>query len=266
MNWSLVRFRFKQGMPGAAWSLLGLLAFGLLMCGAYTAFGADHDLTELMPGSTDMIRAMLGERGVLTWDVAAYLAMSWRHPLILVVLGGTAAAYGSSLVAREVGDRTVDLLFSRPMSRSRILWHDLLVASCLLLLLSMVFSLSLWALATVMGMDPPGVGRFSHAGLMTLSFTLSILALSAIIGSLMSDGRRAMAVAGALLVAMYMVDVVGALWDSLEVIKPLSLFTYFTPLDSLAGRPDAGPNTAVMLAVTVAGVALSHMVTARRDL
>ncbi|MDP2872069.1 MAG: ABC transporter permease subunit [Bacillota bacterium] len=266
MNRTLLRFRLKHSLPGAAFALGGLILFGLLMCGAYQAFGMDRNLAEALPGSEAMLRAMLGERGALMWDLTSFLAMAWRHPIVLAVIAGMAASYGSAFLAREVGDGTADLLFSRPVTRSRLFWNDLAVSSGIMAAVTVLFSLSLWVAASAMGLSPPGVAQFFRAGVLTLAFALALLAVAYLVGSLLSDGRRAMAISAALFIAMYMVDAVGTLWDRVEPLRPLSLFAYFTPLDSLKARPEGTGNAIILFAVAAAAVALSHVVAGRRDL
>jgi ABC-2 type transport system permease protein len=262
----LLRFRLRHSLTGAACAIGGLIAFGVLMCGAYQAFGANRDLAEVLPGSEAVLKAMLGERGALMWDVTSFLAMAWRHPIVLAVIGGMAVSYGSAFIAREVGDGTVDLLFSRPVTRSRLFWNDLAVSSGMLLAVTMVFSMSLWAAASSMGLSPPGAASFARAGLLTYVFAWALLGLAYLVGSLSRDGRRAVGTSAALFIAMYMVDVVGVLWNRVEPLRPLSLFAYFTPLDSLFARAEGTGNAFILLAVAAVALALSHVVTNRRDL
>lgn len=266
MNRTLLRFKLRHSLPGAVCALGGLVAFGLLMCGAYQAFGVNRDLAEVLPGSEVALKAMLGERGALMWDATSFLAMAWRHPIVLAVIGGLAASYGSAFLAREVGDGTADLLFSRPVTRSRLFWNDVAASSGVLFAVTMAFSLSLWAAAAALGLSPPGAVKFVWAGWLTFAFALALLAIAYLVGSLLSDGRRAVGTSAALFAVMYMVDVVGTLWDRIEPLRPLSLFAYFTPLDSLKARPESTANAIILFAVAAVAMALSHVVAGRRDL
>ena len=82
-----------------------------------------------------------------------------------------------------------------------------------------------------------------------------------------ATGNRGAAIglAVGLMVAMYLVDALAAVVDSLGVVRPLSLFRYYMggdPLRNGISIPDAG----VLAAVTVAFVALALVLFERRDL
>jgi len=97
--------------------------------------------------------------------------------------------------------------------------------------------------------------------LLGLAFGAIALAVSA------GTGNRGAAIglAVGLMVAMYLVDALAAIVDSLAVIRPLSLFRYYMggdPLRNGISIPDAG----VLAAVAVAFVALALVLFERRDL
>ncbi len=52
------------------------------------------------------------------WDLTSFLAMAWRHPIVLAVIAGMAASYGSAFLAREVGDCLTAASISREMLRA----------------------------------------------------------------------------------------------------------------------------------------------------
>jgi hypothetical protein len=262
----LFGFNLRRRGLGAAWTALGILGFGALMLAAFDAVGAAGMEQLLMEGEAEgLLRAIAGGGGGRTGGFTAFLALIWRHPLILVVLVMYAAAVGT-FVAREVGDGTVDLLFSRPVGRIPLVLHDLAAASALLLGVTMLFSLTLRLIAVNLGLEPPGWREFLVAGLLTFAFALSVLGTSYLIGSLAREGRQALGLAGGLFAAMYALDVVGGIWEAVEPYRVVSLFRYFAPLEALTRGDELWSNVAVLLGAAATTFLLSLMALERRDL
>ncbi|HAI21046.1 MAG TPA: hypothetical protein DCM14_04015 [Clostridiales bacterium UBA8153] len=209
--------------------------------------------------------AITGGGGGAAGGFTAFLVFVWRHPLILVVLVMYTAAVGT-FIAREVGDGTADLLFSRPVGRIRLVLHDLAAASTLLLGVTMLFAMSLRLIAVSLGLEPPGWSEFVVTGLLSFAFAMAVLGTSYLIGSLTRDGRQALGLAGGLFAAMYALDVVGGIWDVMEPYRAVSLFRYFAPMDALARRPELWSNMAVLFGAATVAFVLSLVALDRRDL
>jgi hypothetical protein len=63
----------------------------------------------------------------------------------------------------------------------------------------------------------------------------------------------------------YFLEVLGSLWPDASVLQPYSLFHYLRPNDLLSGTLDPfGP--ALLLTVTIAGIAWAAFIFPRRDL
>lgn len=264
MNLRLLGFNLRSRGPGAACSAIGILGFGALMLMAYDALGPVA-MDAVMREGEGLLRAIAGGGGAEPTGLMPFLALVWRHPLILVVLVMTASAMGT-FVAREVGDGTVDLLFSRPMSRTRLVLHYFAASNVWLLAITILFSLGLRVIAVQLGLGPPGWTEFIVAGLLTFAFALSILGTSYLIGSLTRDGRQALGLAGGLFATMYALDVVGGIWDVIEPYRVVSLFRYFAPLEALTRGDELSSNLSVLLGAAVVAFSLSLLALERRDL
>ncbi|MBS3937371.1 MAG: ABC transporter permease subunit [Peptococcaceae bacterium] len=267
MNLGLMAFKLRQNYRTALYVTIGFLSFGLLMVAAYDAFDMQNMMGQMLQGGgEDIMRAMLGTQGVLMWDVSTFLAMAWRHPIILVILVGWAASLGSGYAAKEIGEKTADLLFARPMSRSKLLAHDLLVAGSLLFINTMLFSLSLYFGALSFGLNPPRLESFAIAGLQYFVFALAVLSIAYLLGAWAREGKVVVGAMGGLFAAMYTIELVGGLWDAVEPLKTFSLFTYLTPHAALTQNASAWTDLYVLLGVTTIAMSLSFVLMERRDL
>ena len=97
---------------------LGLAALGFLLAASYESLGQQglEFLGESMPRA---IAALMKTEGSLLISAGpeGYLAIGFRHPLVLIVVSAFAIAGASSAVAREIERRTILLLLARPIPR-----------------------------------------------------------------------------------------------------------------------------------------------------
>lgn len=258
-------FKFRQHRAGAVYVTIGIIFFATIMLLAYSEF----DLAEMIgaaQGGQDFLRAMAGARGVLTWDISAFMGMVWRHPLVLVLVIGSAISLGGDFAAGEIGDKTADLVFARPVTRTRLLYKHLGVASGLLLGMTAVFSLAVFTGANALGLEPPAFARFALAGGQYFVFLWTVLLLSYLVGAVSLQGKSVLAIVGGVLSAMYAIELVGGLWATFEPLLPYSLFTYLTPAGALMGDQAARTDTLIMLGVAAVALAVTHVLMRRRDL
>lgn len=258
-------FKLRQHWVTASLVTLGTIFFAAIMLLAYSEFDM-AEMIQAAQGGQDILRVMAGVRGVLAWDIAAFLGMVWRHPLVLVLVIGYAISLGSDFAANEIGEKTADLVFARPITRPRLLYNHLLMSSSLLLAMIASFSLVVFLGATALGLEPPTLNRFAQAGGQYFVFVWTVLVLSYLVGSLTAHGKTVLAVLGGLFSAMYAVELVGGMWTALEPLTPFSLFTYLTPAAALLGDPAARGDTLTMLAVSAVALATTHFLMWRRDL
>lgn len=258
-------FKFRQHRVTTAFVTLGIIFFGVVMLLAYSAF----DLAEVIRGAQagqDIMKAMAGARGALTFDIAAFLGMVWRHPLVLVLVIGFAISLGSDFAASEIGEKTADLIFARPSTRPRLLYNHLLVTSGLLLAMISAFSLVVYSGASALGLEPPSPRLFVQASVQYFVFVLAVLGVAYLAGALASHAKTVLGVVGGLFSVMYAVELVGGLWTTAEPLLPFSLFTYLTPARALVGDQAAWTDALTLLAVAVVTLAATHVLMRRRDL
>lgn len=140
-------------------------------------------------------------------------------PFFTILLGARAVAG-----AEERG--RLDILLSNPVPRWQlVVGHFLAMAAGLVVILVLLFALT-WGTAVAAGVDL-GPGPVAAGSLNLLPFCLFFGALALLVSTLARRAALAIAVPGALLVAMYVLNGVGAVSDTLKPLRPLSLFYHY---------------------------------------
>ncbi|MGO8687785.1 MAG: ABC transporter permease subunit [Candidatus Dormibacteria bacterium] len=251
-------------------SLLGCTAGALLLGAMYILFyptirtsgaGVQQLLDSMPKGFRD---AFIGS-GVDYLSPAGYLGtelFSIIVPALLLVMGVLA---GGRALAGEEQNGTIDLLLSTPVRRSRLALEK--ASGALLPLL--VVAAALWVLIAVIGPSQGLSVDLSHlamallaVALMAAGFGLLAFLVSSATGSVGLGGG----IAAALAVALYALDIIGALVPGLTgVANAISPFHWDGGSGVLAnGVPWSG--LLLLLACPIVLLSLSVLAYQRRDL
>ena len=187
-------------------------------------------LGESMPRA---IAALMKTDGSLLLSAGAegYLAIGFRHPLVLIVISAFAVAGASSAVAREIERRTILLLLARPIPRYYLVLGK--GATSVIALASLVAALLTGTFVGVYAQgfdDSVAVGPFLIISANALALGLAVLGYSYLISAYSSDGGSAILWSTALTVVLFFIDFVAGLFDVLEPMGLLSLFHYYDPV------------------------------------
>jgi ABC-2 type transport system permease protein len=256
----------------------------------------------LFRGPGKVSQAVMGGAGIRFERPTDFLAVMLLHPVVLVLGCVWAVNRSAGAVAGELDRGTMELLLSQPVPRWKlVLAHFLVDLICLPLLgVSLVAGtrLGLWLVGpftidySVLDKIPspiplprgPAVLEVNADGqpAAALVYVALLFAVSGLTAAVSAATRsRATAVGGGMLlvVGMFVVNLVGQLWEPAAVLRPLSLFFYYHPQEvwlkgnpwvdmreALPGVPLAAFGPGVLLAVGLAGYAVAYRVFVRRDL
>ncbi len=256
----------------------------------------------LFKGPGKVAQAVMGGGGVQFDRPKDFLAVELLHPVVITLACLWAVGRTSGAVAGELDRGTMELLLSQPVPRSRlVLAHllvDLVVIPAICLSVMAGTRLGLWAVgpfavdysvldklhlpiprgADVLDVD---ASRQPLAILNLGALMFAASGLSAAVSAVNRSRWRATGYAALIVVTMFVANVVGQLWDSAAVVRPLSLFFYYQPQEVWLydnwtvdlGEAWAGgqpllklPAAGVLLAVGAAGYLLALRAFTRRDL
>jgi ABC-2 type transport system permease protein len=218
-------------------------------------------LLEEMPEA--LARAFLGEVTDLTSPIGYLNSQLYVFFLPLLFLA-FAAARGSSGIAGEEENGTLDLLLSYPVARWRVALDKFAAVITATLLLAFVFWLALALSAIAIGMEI-SLLRMAEATLSAALLGLTFGALALAVGC--GTGKRALSigVSGAAGTVAYFVNALMPLVEALEPSRKLSPFYYYNSADPLSNGLDP-VHVLVLLVLTLVLVAVGLVLFNRRDL
>jgi len=265
------------------------------------AFGKEANFfqNKLFEGPGKFFQTMLGGEDARFDRPQDMLCVGYLHPFLLTVCSIWAVGRASSAIAGEIDRGTMELLLAQPIARSKIVAAHLMVD----LTVIPIIVLALWLgtatgvtllspfqpdLATLedLGLKPADVAPQSVSARMMLPGVLNtaglLFALSGLTIFLSSMGRSRWRVIGmsiVIVLVMFVVNVLGQLWDGIAFLRPFSVFFYYQPqkivlrdnwsADFRAAWGDGLPEVnvvLVLLAVGAVGYLMAWRSFARRDI
>ena len=198
----------------------------------YKTIGNNADLTKALENTNSGVRSLIGSAQFFSTPAGFIHAefFSLTMPIIFCIL---AIILGSSLLSREVESRTIELILSRPISRSKMIFQYFI---------SMFIVILMLGLSVIIGLS---IGRYSVSSfkldlfissLATLNLVLIALTYGSIaqLLSVIKPNRGfAGGLTGAYFILGYIISTFGNQISWLSKIRPLSIFHYYDSMSIL---------------------------------
>ena len=266
-GWPLVAHSLRRARVLIATVALILAGFQWLMTLAATelqkmgAFGA---ILELLPPA---IREMAGPSLVPLMTFSGMVTVGYFHLIVLAALVALAVGVGTE-TAGEIEQRLLDVLLSRPFSRSWLVTRTITV-----LAISIVVVLTAMAAGTWTGLllfAPKSVTWPSPRLVASLATNLGAMmsAWGAIALAVATFSRRRV-VAGSLTAVAafvtFLIDYLARLWHPMQHVSWLSPFHYMNQMALLTGQPLATRDVSVLFAIALVSTAIAFAEILQRD-
>jgi len=263
MNGALLRHTWRLQRTKLAIVSIALTVWGFLLPIIYARFGSQFKAlmeSGLLPEQF----ARFGGGDV--FSLSGSIALGFIHPIAIILTSVFAVGFSASAVAGERQRGTLEVALARPISR-RVLYLSLLAASFGFIAISIAALLA----GSVSGATFAGVVKelaFRNLPLLWLNSVLLFGAFAAIaLAASVSFDRLtpALGLTLSIVIAMYVLEVLGSLWPAAEGLQPYSLFHYLKAKAILTGF--AAPFDVVVLSsVILLAMVWALVVFPRRDL
>ena len=263
MNGALLRHTWRLQRTRLAIVSIALSVWGFLLPIIYARFGSQFTAvveSGLLP--EQFVRFGGGD----VFSLAGSIGLGFIHPIANILTSVFAVGFSASAVAGERQRGTLEVALARPISR-RALYLTLLAASFGFIAISIAALLA----GSVSGATFAGVVKelaFRNLPLLWLNSVLLFGAFAAIaLAASISFDRLAPALGTTLgiVIAMYVLEVLGSLWPAAGFLQPYSLFHYLKAKAILTGFVEPF-DMVVLSSVILIAMAWALVVFPRRDL
>jgi ABC-type transport system involved in multi-copper enzyme maturation permease subunit len=263
MNWTLFRQTWRFQRVRLALVAIALAVWGFLLPIIYARFGSQF--------SALMNSGLLPEQfakfgGGDVFSLSGSIALSFIHPIAIILTSVFAVGFSSAAIAGERQRGTLEVALARPVSRQAV--YVTLLAASFAFVGTTVAALLAGGVGGSVFAGVAGELAFEHLPLLWLNGVLLFGAFAAIgLAASVSFDRLPPAMGWALgvVIAMYVMQVLGSLWPAAEKLQPYSLFYYLKPKAILTGAAEP-VDLAVLAIVTAIAMGWALVVFPRRDL
>ena len=184
INWTLRSRRWSL-----LWWSIGIIAFVALELSVYPSVkNQAQQLNELLDKLPNTVRSLFGADDL--FSPVGYLNSGLFYLLLPLFFSILAIGLGSSLIAREESDRTIELLLSRPISRGKLMLSKLLGGLSISLIIAAVSAIAIMIAVKAVSMAMP-LPRVLFATFMALLISLTFGMVAFAITCLGGRGRGA---------------------------------------------------------------------------
>lgn len=262
MSVNVFRQEFRLNRRGfLIWTAILILVLVVYL--PFFPFMQSPDYGELLEGFPDSLKEALNIRNIVFEEINYYYAVLVLQYLLLLA-AIYAAMLAGRLVAREADLNTADFLFTRPVTRSRIMAAK---AGAFLLLMVLLWAL-LYAAAVITGTatDPGNFDSIRQlwvhlAGLLA---TLAAGGIAFAAAPLLNQVSAATTLGVALGFGFFLVDALSKTTEKLHFLRYFTVYYYAGFEDAAAGKPFY-PGMLFLLLVFLLGTALGFLLLHRKE-
>ena len=234
----LIRWHLRQRRWFIFWWILAIVCLVSLNLAFYPSFKDQaSELEKSFSQLSDTTISFISDTGDF-FSPEGYLSSQVFYLMLPMLLSIMSIVIGSSLIAREEKEGTIELLLSRPISRSRLLAAKALSGILIIAIVGLACLVTVTALCSLVGIDLP-LHRIALTTVMSLVFALSVGSVAFMLSALGGFGR-AMSVGVATLIALggYILSSLLGVASWLEWPAKALPFYYYRPAEILGGFYD----------------------------
>jgi beta-exotoxin I transport system permease protein len=241
--------------------------FGLCWVFVYVAHRIESALQEATGDrSLRMLRGLGGSS--MDFSTAAIEMAFWNHPFVLLIFSIWAIARGSVAVAGEIEKGTMDLVLSRPVSRTAFLTSQVITAvSGFVVMGSAMVAGNLVGSHYNTLISPASASTLAGPALNLVAFGWAIFGYTFFLSTFDIVRWRPNLIASVATLAMFIALVLSAIQQlEMKWLEKFSIFKAYDPVEVVTKGQTLGFNAGILGGIGAIGVVLGYLVFARRDL
>ncbi len=263
---AIIKGELMQRRWSTLWWIVGIVAFITLTLGVYPTFrNQAAQLDQSLQSIPDSAKALFTDTNDFLSPVG-YLSSQVYYLLLPLLFSFLAVSLGSSLIAKEEANRTIELLLARPIARTSLVLGK--AAAGAIVLARIGLAIAIFGALEVAIIGFKGVSLWS-----ILLVTLMALIMSTLFGAIAfaltatgGMGRKAaIGLATLAAFASYLVSSLDKTVTWLQWPAKLLPFHYYKPADILNGH-FTGWEALGMIAIIAVLIILSCLAFRRRDI
>ncbi len=245
------------------WSI-SLAAIVVLFMSMFPTFSRDiEDFTKLMEGFPEAVRQALG----LEIESLGTILGFYSYAFLYLTLCGAIQAMnvGTSIVSKEVREKTADFLLTKPVTRASIMTAKIGAAVTSLLITNVVFITTASLMASMVKTEPYSVEKFLLISITLLLIQLIFLAIGIIISVVVPRIKSVLTVSLGTVFAFFIIGMLASTSGD-RAKRYASPFQYYDRAYIIEHSRYEASFILVGLGIIVVAITASYVIYTRRDI
>lgn len=244
--------------------ITSLIAVMVLFMSMFPLFANDAEqFTKLLQGYPESVRNAFGIDLENLFSILGF----YCYALTFILLIGAIQAMnlGTSIVSKEVREKTADFLLTKPVTRYQILTAKLLAAFASLVITNIIYITAAVIVASLVKIEDFSMTLFLLLSLTLLFVQLIFLAIGIVASVMAKRIKSVLTVSLATVFSFYFIGMIGGTTGE-ESMRFLSPFKYFDTTYILKNSGYEISYFIVAAAIIVIAIAASYVVYAKKDI
>lgn len=253
----------KQNRNSTIVWAIALISIAALYISIFPSISENTNIADITKNFPEAFKKTFG----ITDDFLSAFPSLYALVLNLVLLTGAVQAMnlGTSIISKEVRDKTAEFLLTKPISRASVLHQKLLSVFTLILITDLVFFAANWGLIQVFIDDPFKFKTFFISSLSLFLVQSFFVSFGFLLGTVLPKVKSVIAVSLPAVFGFYIIGMLDTVIGE-EKIKFLTPFKLFN-VNTLTAGGDYELRMLVYLAVlTIGAVLTSFVVYQKKDI
>ncbi|MBI5870376.1 MAG: ABC transporter permease subunit [Actinobacteria bacterium] len=243
---------------------IAIIAFMLSAMSKYQGYAKSgtsiNEVIESMPAG---LGAVLGFKGLDMQTAGGFFAMCALY--LSIMLGVHAVLLGSGIISKEESDKTIEFLYTKPVSRNTILFSKMLAALTTIVILNIVTAITSVISVAAFAEGPPMSSDIIFLMPSIFFLQLWFLMIGATFAAVMRQPRRAGTYSASVLLATFVISAFVDITDRFGFLRYMTPFKYFDPKTIFAEHSYSVTYILITLMATAIMLAWSGVAYRNRD-
>ena len=242
-----------------------LFGFGYLIVVIFPTITKIQALKEYMEMMPPFIKAFMGQEVIEFTKLEGFLAIEFLNTTWLLVTGVFTSGFAGAIVAEETERKTLELLLSTPVRRTRFVIEKFAGFLTLLAFITAVSFAGLYVGALQIG-EKLDTALYFYVFLTGFVCMAAIGGVGLFFSCIFNEQRRASSLALIFFFVLYLFNLIATLLEQYPVLKYVSLFHYYDATEVLARGGISATDMIILSAVFVIMFAASLIHFQRKEI
>jgi ABC-2 type transport system permease protein len=240
--------------------MAALIIFFLSIYPSFSRDAAEFD--KLIQGYPEAVRKAVG----LGSDIFSFLGF-YSYVFLYIMLCGAIQGMnlGTSILSKEIRQKTADFLLTKPVARKEIMTAKLLAALVILVITNVIYVIAAGAMAFIVNTRTFNIKIFIMISVTLFFIQLIFLSLGVVISVIVPKIRSVIAVSLGTVFGFFIINMFGSVIGD-EALKYITPFKYFDTAYIIKNSAYEMPYMIIGAVFVAAAIGASYLIYSRRDI